>query len=553
MTIFLQQVSARLPSPLPLRSPLAKPLFRAASALRLGLLLLPTGCASLDSAPKLDEAMDLAGQRTGIRPDWDIPWDETPPAWQPGELLALDDAIALALRNNRELRGELQTIGRAQAELVQAGLLSNPVVNFMMMFPSGGGRAMLRANALPMQPLQDLWLIPARSEVATAALQTAVLRLADRGVETVAEVKKTYAEVQFAQRSVELMRAGMELVRQSTSIIEISQAAGKASQVEVSVSRIRHERLRSDLLAMDAELAARKHELLRLMGLADAADDWTVAPFDEAADAVDEPEREERLVLLAGEQRLDLKAAEWEAESAMRRITLTRREGWPDLALGFTFERSPAPRSTGPSARARAFDAAAAGLEQGLSGEPSMPGLPRFSPRASPPREVKYTLGPMIELELPIFDWGQAQTAMAMHEYQQRLADYDARLQTIVRDVRQTLVRQAEAREQLQLFREVILPEVQRNLELARQAYVAGQTNLIIYLQTQEDLIETRQKMLDFLRRYRLSRAELERAVGGELALTAPTTQPASLSPSTDDARDLPESEGDSNEVTHAR
>lgn len=493
----------------------------------LGLAVIVAGCTSLDPAPKVDEARDLVGQRTGVRPDWDTEWDKSPPAWKPGEVLALDDAIDAALRNNRELRADLATIGRAQAELVQAGLLSNPVINFMMMFPSGGGRAMLRANALPMQPLQDLWLIPARSEVATAELQSAVLRVADRAVAVTADVKRTYVEIQFSRRAIELLDANMELIRQSTSIIEISQAAGRATQVEVSVSRIRHERLRSERLAMETQLREKKYELLRIMGLPEASTEWDVALLDETRPVPPPPGEEMPIVIAAGEHRLDLKAAEWEAESALRRITLAQREGWPDLALGFTFERAPAPRSSGPSLRSRVFDAAADGIEQGLSGESAMPSLPRFSDRATPPREVKYTLGPMIELELPIFDWGQAQSAAAIHDYQQRLAQYDARLHDVIRDIRASLAKLAESRDQLALYKEVILPEVDRNLELARQSYVAGQTNLTLYLQTQEDLIDTRQKMLDFLRAYLISVAELERAAGGAVALNAPTTQPA--------------------------
>ncbi len=40
--------------------------------------------------------------------------------------------------------------------------------DFMIMLPDGGGRTMLRSTALPVQALQDLWLIPARKEAAAA-------------------------------------------------------------------------------------------------------------------------------------------------------------------------------------------------------------------------------------------------------------------------------------------------------------------------------------------------------------------------------------------------
>lgn len=481
------------------------------------------GCQGPDTTSQFGKAADWVESRTGFVPDWESPWDETTLDLGHEQLLESETVIVTALRNNRALRADLEMIGQADAELVQAGLMSNPVFNFMMMFPSGGGRVMLRGGALPMQPLQDLWLIPARKNVASAALQEAVLRSADRAVDTVKSAKTAYVEVQYAQRALELIRENIDLVAESTSIIQARSQTGQSSQVEVNLSRIREERLRSERLAMETQLAAKKYELLALMGSADAPISWKVRPLREITDRSPPPRDEVELILLASEQRLDLKSAEWMTESALRKISLARREGLPDLALGVTFERAPRGRTRGASLRARASDAAASGfvsgLSSGMNGGGGMqqigPPVSQIAPMPRPTREVTYTLGPMIEFELPIFDWGQAQTARAIHDYRQRLASYDDLLQSIVKNVRTLLARQSDAYGQLGLFRDVIMPEVERNLELARESYISGQTDLTIYLQTQEDAIATRQKMLEFLRDCLLIEAELERAVGG--------------------------------------
>lgn len=483
------------------------------------LAALVPACQPPDADSRVGDAADLAEKRTGRRPAWDQSWDDAGFHADDGETLSLDRAVALALRANRDLRADIEAIGQADADLLQAGLMQNPVFSFMIMFPSGGGRTMLRGNSLPMQPIQDLWLIPARKKVAAAALRETVLRVADRGVETVADVKKNYAGIQFAQRAVELIQQNMSLVEQSTGIIQISQSAGKANQVEASLSRIRHERLRSDLFAMQTMLQTAKHQMLMNLGSADAKSSWVVTPPDDDLPTSLRTLDETDLILLAAENRLDLKSMEWQTESALRRITLAKREGWPDLAVGFTFERSPRGRTRGASSRALAADAAAQGFVDGLNQTMPPPTVGQIAPLPRPTREVKYTLGPMIQFELPIFDWGQAQTAKAIHEYEQRRAAYDAKLQGVVQSVRDTLVRLDEADRQFALFKDVILPEVERNLELARESYVAGQTNLTIYLQAQEDVISTRIRMLEFLRNLRVLEAELERAVGGEQVL----------------------------------
>lgn len=491
------------------------------------------GCAPMDSDARLREAMDLVEERLGVRPDWLTEGAEPPAAVERGGVLPLDSAISAALRNSPELRANLAMIGVADAELLQAGLMANPMISFMVMFPSGGGRTMLRAGGLPIQPLQDLWLIPARREVAAAELQRAVVAAADRAVQVASQVRKTYAELQHDERSIELIRTNMALVEQSIQVIETQQTAGSASQNEVNLARIRLERLRSELLATEARLATRRHELLMLMGLATADIHWHAEPLEETTADIAAPPMETDVVVLAAQQRLDLKAAEWSTEAAAGRISLARREGWPDLAVGFTFERAPRGRTRGASGRALAADAAARGFVQGISGAEEMPSPPQFAPLPRPTRDVTYALGPMIELELPIFDWGQAQSARAYHEYRQRLAEHDALLQETVKTVRQTIALMNGTYRQVALFRDVILPDVGRNLELSEQSYVAGQTDLTIYLQAQEDAISTRLKLLELMRDYRVQQAELERVAGGSLnpanthEQDVPSTKPA--------------------------
>ena len=62
--------------------------------------------------------------------------------------LTPDDAVQIALLNNRELQAVYSELGVAQADLVQAGLLSNPIFDAAVKFPtSGGGRPDLELGA----------------------------------------------------------------------------------------------------------------------------------------------------------------------------------------------------------------------------------------------------------------------------------------------------------------------------------------------------------------------------------------------------------------------
>lgn len=492
----------------------------------LAALSLP-GCAAVDASAKVDEAAGLVAARTGHTPEWKVPWDHEPPAWDGSRVLTLDAAVVMALRNNRDLRTDVEMIGQANADLVQAGLLANPSLNFMMMMPEGGGRTMLRSNGMPMESLEQLWLIPVRQQVARTQLQAAILRVADRAVEVAAAVKRVYAELQYTQRAIELTRENMRVVDQSTRIIEARQAAGRATQVSVNLSQIRFLRLRSELMAIDAAHRAAQRELLMLMGVATASDAWRVDPASETGSAVEPPPDEDALLRVAASQRLDFKAAEWTLLAAGHRIELMHREGWPKMSLALSFERGAAPRAASSGLPSRFGNAAAGGIVNSiLGGQPSPPMPQPFRPNVP---QVDFAIGPMLDLELPIFDQNQAQVAKAVHEYRQSLAMYESRWQEIARAVRESLVRCRQAHDQVCFYRDQMLPAVDRNVALARQSYIAGQEDLTIYLQAQEDLLMTRLKTLEFLREYSVRRADLERQAGGRLELPAATTQPAVL------------------------
>ena len=96
----------------------------------LGLCaLLAIGCVSLDPSADINEATGLVEQRSGWRPDWNAPWSSSIEAWKGEAPLSVDQAVTIALRNNRPIRAALERIASARADLVQSGLLPNPVLS----------------------------------------------------------------------------------------------------------------------------------------------------------------------------------------------------------------------------------------------------------------------------------------------------------------------------------------------------------------------------------------------------------------------------------------
>src|SRR5215510_10351059 len=108
-----------------------RPRVRAALAPALGLTLLGVGgCSAVDVDPAgdLQKASDLVAERSAWKPSWSTSAADDTTTWDGRSPLAADQAVVVALQNNRELRAALEDIAGAKADLAQSGLLPNPTL-----------------------------------------------------------------------------------------------------------------------------------------------------------------------------------------------------------------------------------------------------------------------------------------------------------------------------------------------------------------------------------------------------------------------------------------
>jgi outer membrane protein, heavy metal efflux system len=110
------------------------------------LLLFLTGCATFDQRAGFSDVSAAVEERSGKRVAWNLGTElDAEAAEEVRRLLAgpltADGAIQVALLNNRELQALYAELGVAQADVVQAGLLANPIFDGALFFPVVGGPA----------------------------------------------------------------------------------------------------------------------------------------------------------------------------------------------------------------------------------------------------------------------------------------------------------------------------------------------------------------------------------------------------------------------------
>lgn len=453
---------------------------RRLAAATLMLLAVVGGCASVDPKPDIDRAAMTVGERSGMTPTWTEPWEASLTSWDGRAPLKVEQALAMALRNNREIRSQVEQIAASRADLVQAGLLPNPVVGLTLRFPfdpvSGGSFI----GAQVVQSFTALWLRGGKIKAADARLNQTVLDISDKALRLVAEVKATHARIAFGQLAVHHADHNLATIQKSIDSLEARVRGGEGTSLDVNRARQQFAKAQAERAIIVRDLAKDRRRMLELIGFASENAEWT-AEVD-ASLAAGLSLDETTAIALAASQRLDVAAARSIAEAQRADLSVEERSRLKDFGLGADFERDV---------------------------------------------DGKKSIGPVVDVAIPIFDTNEAQIAKAGSLARAAFANYEAVSQRAVREARVAWVELDSALRLVEQYRGTVLALSERNLTLAEAALKAGQADVTVLLEAQREVTDARARLNELERQAAVARIELEYAVGGRLAPspTVPTTE----------------------------
>src|SRR3954452_5996654 len=140
-----------------------------------------TGCAARPNDAGFADVQRTLAERGVQRVEWNTDTDADAQAGRAvrgllsRDELTADDAVQVALLNNRRLQATYEDLGVAQADLVQAGLLRNPVFSADFKFAEGGGGTKVEMTIA--QEFLDVLQVPLRKRVATNQFEATKLRV----------------------------------------------------------------------------------------------------------------------------------------------------------------------------------------------------------------------------------------------------------------------------------------------------------------------------------------------------------------------------------------
>lgn len=487
------------------------------AALPMSLLLLAS-CATVDPKADFQRAHKLIEEHSGTTDSYE-PETESLVEQRVQELLTdgitVQEAVTIALLNNKGFHALFQEIGMSRADVVQSGLLSNPSLSMSIRFPEGGGRSDLTAGFG--QQIVDLWQIPMRKRVAEAELEQVILSVADRAVQLTAEVKQAYYQVMAAKQAEELAHENQNLVERSVELAEARFKAGEVGLVDVNLVRVNLINIQLEALSARRTREEAANQLSRLLGLARSHVTWTLN--GSWPEPIPREFNDDELLSIALEQRLDAAVAALRVDAAEASLEKEYRSVFPNVTIGLEGER---PESRALPGRNVLADTARTSIGSGALTAPSIQS--RGERRQEKSQIIDLLLGPTLDVTLPIWDQNQAQIAKAAYKVRQLRAARVEILDNLAIEVTDALSAIRSAQELAQFYETKALPQTELSVEAAQATYKAGEQSVFALIEAQESLIAQRRAQVNILRSAAQAQVELERAMGGPIPKELPNT-----------------------------
>lgn len=444
-------------------------------AVGLALGLLGGGCASRGPGGLASPAQARVQAEVARRAEVATPGPGGPAAAGAGAdvsaLLAAPlteaAAVKVALLQNPAVRASYERLGIAQADLLQAGLLSNPVFSFEATFYGGAPALDLGLT----RSFLDLFLRPLRRSVAAADLRAEEAAVARDLVRLVYDVRRAFVAVHAADAVLALQEDGLRRARASRDLMQGLHAAGNALDTVRTLEEAAAARAELDVEAARLRAGEAREPLRVLLGLRAEAPEVRLAGALDGpppASPADDP------VARAQAQSLDLRESAARLDAALARAGLAHREGgWSTLEAGVVGAREP---EGGP-----------------------------------------FGLGPSATVTLPLLDQGQARRCASHAALRLAHARHEQLGVEVQSAARRLSRRRAALEARLQHLREVYLPLRERLVREGLQHFNAMQIGAFDVLRAKQLELDARREHAETLRETWLASLDLAELLAGSL------------------------------------
>lgn len=439
--------------------------------LSLAAIFVLSGCSTISQK----EVFDSMNQMSANRGAGNLTWLKTPQEVDEAgirvntllkEPLSEENAVRITLINNRALQQTYERIGIAQSDLVQAGLMTNPLLGYSV---GHGGGVSTTGVTVEIAFLDLLW-IPLRKELGGLALEETKLSVGDEVLRTVRDAKKIYIDARVAQEAVRLNSEVLKSYEASVQLAMRQYSAGNLSKRDFLKIQDEYAHARLESIRLNRGNAMAREALNKMMGVYAEQTEYKLDTKALSLSAVFP--KSDGLERIALQNRLDIAAA-------MKAVDYAAKDAGYTENTRFLFEVT---------------------LE---GGSEKSTDLARFN-----------TIG--LKIPIPIFDMGQARLSRTQAYYNQSVQRLYEMAVNVRSQTREAYATSRYAYDSADEYQSTIVKTNQNIMEETQRYYNGMLDGIYELLSDQRRYSEAKIEAVRAIGEYQKTRADLEYVMGGD-------------------------------------
>lgn len=383
--------------------------------------------------------------------------------------LTPDATVQIALLNNPHIQAVYEEIGISQADLVEAGLFTNPGFDIFIRYPTNKKHQKTNVEYSLTSSFINIFAIPLRVKVAEAELEQTTRRVTNEILDLAFTVTETFYELQAEQQELCYTQSLVELANISQEIAARQKEAGNINSMAYEQVEAKFVERELESRNLQNNITRQREKLHKLLGLKENVH-WTITCGFPEVDYEGLPLHS--LEAIAFKERLDLQASRFEVLRLCRTLGIKQWWVYTEGRLGLAGERDP----------------------NGLN-----------------------TLGPAFSFTIPLFNYGQAAKERLLAELRQaqdHLAELEISIISEVREAHKLLMNSVHI---IHEYKARAFGQQRMIVESTEELYNVMGVGIDKLLESKEHELEVQRKYVMAVREYLLARVQLDRALGGNL------------------------------------
>lgn len=451
----------------------ARSCYGSAAALAGSLLL--ASCATFSSDGGMDAVVNLAGGELGkdiaaVRTAEDQSATHEAVQRLLRRQLSADDAVQIALLNNRGLQAAYNELGLAEAAMIKESVPANPTLSVERL----SGPLEIEIEKRIAANILALATLSKRADIARDRFRQAQLRAAEETLRTAAETRRAYYRAVASRATATFLEQARTAAQTAAKLALRLGESGALNKLDQAREQVFYAEITAQMATAQQQAVSDRERLIRLLGL------WgndLAFKLPGALPALPRGVQTLRTVEAeAVRRRVDLQSARIEVEALAKSYGLTQATRFINLLEASAIAKTKKERATGERVRDRGFE---------------------------------------VELQVPIFDFGEVRARQASESYMQAVNRLIEKAVNVRSDARNAYQAYRSTYDIARHYRDEVLPLRQIISDETLLRYNAMQIDVFALLAEARQRVATNITAIDAQKKFYLAAVDLSTAIVG--------------------------------------